>query len=136
VKVDPFLKWIFYLSFSLLYISGAADFAFQWINGSPSPAQSFVLRVHGIVGLWFLYLFGHFFKAHIWPSLRQLRHRRSGLTLWFSLIVLSLSVPALYYVGNDQWRAAIVGLHTYLGLFVLLPLLAHIALAIYRRGSK
>jgi len=133
VRVDPRLKWIFYLSFSLLYVSGAADFALQLIYDGPSPAQSLALRIHGIVGLWFLYLFGHFFKAHIWPSLRQMRQRKSGYTLWISLIILSVSVPFLYYLGSDAWRDAVVGLHTYLGLFVIVPLLVHIGLAISKR---
>jgi hypothetical protein len=133
VRVDPRLKWIFYLSFAILYFSGLADFLFGLFGAFPSPGQSLALRVHGIVGLWFLYLFGHFFKAHIWPSLRQVHHRKTGLALWFALIVLAVTVPLLYYVGSDQWRTAVVNLHTYLGLLVIVPLVAHVSLSIYRR---
>ena len=129
MKVDPPLKWIFYTSFSILYISGVAEY---FIAG-PSSAQSLALRIHGIIGLWFLYLFGHFFKAHIWPSLRFSRHRKTGLILWGGLIALSLTVPLLYYLSNEQVRNWTVAFHTYLGILVIVPLLGHIFLAIFRR---
>jgi hypothetical protein len=126
MKVDPGLKWIFYLTFSVLYISGVFQFAL-------GPTQSLALRVHGIVGLWFLYFLGHFFKAHIQPSLRQLRHRKTGITLWASFLILSVSVPFLYYLGNDFWRNFTVALHTYVGFVVVVPLGVHIFLAIRER---
>lgn len=133
MRVDRALKWTFYISFTLLYLSGALEYAVAIAVGSPSPTQSLLLRVHGVVGLWFLYLFGHFFKAHIWPSLRQIRHRKTGITVWVILSILCLSVPFLYYLSNDWQRELTIFIHTYLGLIVLIPLVAHIYLAICRK---
>src|ERR1700761_3431171 len=102
MRVDLRLKWLFYLSFSTLYLSGALEWALRFfgITDAGSPAQAFVLRVHGVIGIWFLYFFGHFFKAHIWPSLRQIRHRKTGYFLWGSFVALSISVPCLYYLSD------------------------------------
>jgi len=133
MKVDPILKRIFYLTFIVLYVSGVAEYVMQLAASGPSPGQWFALRVHGIVGLWFLYFFGHFFSAHIWPSLRQIRHRKTGITVWIFLIVLSGSVPFLYYLSSDCWRDWTALLHTYLGLLIVIPLSAHIYLSICRR---
>lgn len=137
MKVQRLLKIVFYLSFSILYLSGVADFVLGKILTSPMgspPEQALALRVHGIAGLWFLFLFGHFFKAHILPSLRGVRHRRTGILLWLALGLLSVSVPLLYYLSNETLRDATVFVHTYLGIAVLAFLLMHIGLAIFRRS--
>lgn len=135
MRVDRRLKWIFYISFSLLYVSGALEYGLRFFHivEDGSPTEAMILHWHGIVGLWFLYLFGHFFKAHIWPSLRQNRHRKSGISLWAALIALSVSVPFLYYLSNEKLRNWTVLFHTYLGLLVVAPLLVHIVLAIRDR---
>jgi hypothetical protein len=132
VRVGRGLRVVFYISFSILYISGALDFLFQ----PQSPEQSLALKIHGVAGLWFLVLFGHFFRSHIWPSLNFRRHRKTGITLWITMTILCLTVPLLYYLGTDISRDATVALHTYLGFAVLIPLIIHIRLAIRDRRSK
>lgn len=135
MRVDRRLKIIFYLSFSLLYVSGALEYGLRVFGVADvgSPTQAMILRWHGIIGLWFLYFFGHFFKAHIWPSLRQIRHRKTGISLWIMLGVLSVSVPFLYYLSDERLRAATVWIHTYLGLIVVIPIVLHVVLAIRDR---
>lgn len=135
MRVDRRLKIVFYISFSLLYASGALEYFLRFfgIAESGSPTQAMVLRWHGIIGLWFLYFFGHFFKAHIWPSLRQIRHRKTGISLWIMLIVLSVSVPFLYYLSDEKLRDLTVWIHTYLGLFIVIPLVTHVVLAMRDR---
>jgi len=138
VRVDRRLKIIFYISFSLLYVSGALEYFLRLFGVTEvgSPTQAMILRCHGIIGLWFLYFFGHFFKAHIWPSLRQIRHRKTGILLWAMLIVLSISVPFLYYLSDENLRDKTVWIHTYLGLFVVIPLVVHVVLAIRDRQNS
>jgi hypothetical protein len=131
--VEPWLKRVFYVTFSVLYLSGLVEYVLKWLSNDPTPAKSLVLHIHGIVGLGFLYLFGHFYNAHIRPSLRQMRHRKSGISVWILLSILSISVPFLYYLSDEQWRNWTVVIHTYLGLIVAVPLATHIYLAICRR---
>jgi hypothetical protein len=130
------LRLTFYLVFTALYVSGAAEYVMSLLSDErfgPTPATALVLRIHGLVGLGFLYLFGHFFSAHIWPSLRFQRHRRSGVSLWIGLGILCVTVPFLYYLANESLRVAFSALHTYLGLAILFPLILHITLSLRSR---
>ena len=139
MRVNWPLKLIFYISFTLLYVTGVLHYVLgfsRWEFPWPTPMQTTILHAHGVVGIWFLFFFGHFFRSHILPSLGQWRHRRTGITLFVTLGFLSLSVPFLYYMGDEKLRYGMAAIHTWIGIAVIVPLIIHIALALYDRKRR
>jgi hypothetical protein len=133
VKVSPRLKLSVHISFSVLYASGVFYFIVDRFLKVPTslgvennPNAHAILEIHAIVGLWFIALMGYLLRAHIEPGWRVNRNRGSGLGLFIPLLILCATVPGLYYLADEKWRAVTAFVHTYLGLVAVLPLLFHL----------
>jgi len=125
-------KIIFFSACIGLYISGVAYYYFEHFvrvttefGNDQSPYQALILHLHGMIGLLFLSLFGYLWATHIRPGLRGRVRKKSGLTMLFSVLILCLTVPGLYYLGDEKLRAVFSNVHTYLGLAVIVPFLVH-----------
>jgi Kef-type K+ transport system membrane component KefB len=132
IKPGPTHRKIVYLIFSLLWISGAVYLTDRYLLGdlfslfaARSPLQSQVIKIHALLGLIFLFIFGslytHFDKA--WPLKRK---RLSGILLSSSVILLCLSSWMLYYLTSDLNRTISIGLHSILGILAPLLIILHI----------
>jgi hypothetical protein len=122
----------------LMYFSGVITWVLtHWIkfNGGfgpePTPLRTWWLDVHSIIGLFFMVLFGYLFHSHVRPSWRLRRRRRSGFVLTSGIVLLLLTVPALFYLSNEFAKSQIALFHTYLGLVMFLPFAVHY---FFRRG--
>ncbi len=133
MKIPRRFKVILLSSLALLYLTGLVTWVlshwFQVNSGfglEPSSLRQWWLQVHSIVGLWFMVVFGYLFHSHVQPAWRRGQKRKSGLALTSLLIVLILTVPALFYVANDGLKSSVAQFHTYAGLSLLLLVIAHL----------
>ncbi|PWU13006.1 MAG: hypothetical protein C5B49_15300 [Bdellovibrio sp.] len=133
MKIANPTRVLFYISFGFLFLSGATFFfldhfvrvADEW-GEAQHPAQIWSLRCHGIVALWFLFLMGILWVKHIWPSLRIGRRKASGLFLLLPLLFNMLTAPALLYLTDEDMKHWTETLHSYVGLFIIIPFATHI----------
>jgi hypothetical protein len=138
MKINRNLKYFFYLMFGALYLTGVLRYLLSFFSGEfgPTPLGVLSLQAHGILSLGFLVFFGYFLAAHVLPSLRQQRHRVSGIIVNIGVIVLSLTVPFLYYGAGDSARNVTIWIHTYFGMAIVIPLVFHIVKAVRSRRFK
>ena len=133
MKVTFGLKSVLYATTAILFVTGATYFVLDRFfklesefGAVPRYAQILSLHFHGIVSIWFMILFGYFYSKHIEPSRRGLVKRKSGYSLLFAMVFLIVTVPGLYYVGDEKLKAAFVFAHTYVGLLLPVPFLVHL----------
>ena len=132
MKIHSNFKRTLMITFAALYLSGLVVWVLQtWFMadhgfGLEKPAQTvWFLRGHSIVGLWFLIVFGYLFRSHIQPALRSRASRPSGYFLLALFAILILTVPGLFYLVNEGLRNSTAAVHTYCGVFILLPFVFH-----------
>ena len=133
MKLSPKFKIIFLLTLAVLYFSGLGYFLldhFVKVQGTlgeeNSPWQLTSLHMHAVAGLFFLFLFGYLFSVHIFPGLKGRKRKKSGLTVLTVFVILSLTVPGLYYLNDDVFKNYFVFVHTYLGLSTVLLFALHL----------
>ena len=93
---------------------------------SHHPAQHGVLVLHGVLAMPMLWLIGVIWTAHIKRGWRQRSNRLTGSVLGALLLIETISAAALYYLANEQWRAAASAAHWVLGLLLPIGLIFHI----------
>jgi len=116
---------------ALLWLSGAlwlvAHFVFPQHNefGSlPNPWEAPLMRVHGLIGVAAVFLFGWIGAGHILARWSASTNRVSGVWLAGCAIVLVMSGYALYYTTGPLHEGAAV-LHEGLGLLSIAAAVAH-----------
>jgi hypothetical protein len=116
---------------ALLWLSGAlwlaAHFAFPQHNEFgwlPNPWEAPLLRVHGLVAVGAVFLFGWLGAGHILARWYAAANRVSGLWLAGCASVLVVSGYALYYTTGAPHEGA-AALHEGLGLLALAAAVAH-----------
>ncbi len=112
----------------VLLLSGAAWLMIGWAGpaephlpgtGSGTDANAwrpFLLQLHGAGAFAALLLLGALVPLHVVPAWKSRRNRASGVGILLTMGVLVVSAYALYYCGDERWRAALSGLHSWLGL--------------------
>jgi hypothetical protein len=101
-----------------------------------NPLQTPTLHFHGVLGLLFLFVFGILFSSHIQPGLRQTRRKPTGVSLFLILTLLSITVPLLYYLGEDHWRKLTADFHTLLGLALVPMIIMHLGAGYFFGRTK
>ncbi|MGK6324866.1 hypothetical protein ACMGDM_17520 [Sphingomonas sp. DT-51] len=91
----------------------------------PSAAEPWALRLHGLAAMATVALLGWLGGVHVAPGWRARRRRRSGGALFGAGVLLSLSGYLLYYVADEDARAAVALAHWVVGLAALPLFLAH-----------
>jgi hypothetical protein len=116
---------------ALLWLTGAlwlgAHFAFPQRNefgALPNPWEAPLMRVHGLISVAAVFLFGWIGAGHILPRWSAAAQRVSGLWLGGCAIVLVVSGYALYYTTDPLHTGAAV-LHEALGLLAIVAAGAH-----------
>ena len=115
----------------LLWLSGAlwllVHLAFPAHNefGTlPNPWQAPLMRLHGLIAVAAVFLFGWLGASHMLPRWVASANRRSGLWLLGAMVVLVGSGYALYYSTGALHDTA-GAVHEWLGLAAIALALAH-----------
>lgn len=130
MKIKKLFKWNLAITFASLYGTG---FLYWWfVSRQPQGPEAepvawgpLFLHSHAIIGLWTLILFGYLYRSHIQPGLKVRRRRLSGITTLSACATLIVTVPGLFYLVNEEQKAFVAAVHTYLGLAFILPVLLH-----------
>ncbi|MGZ3773929.1 MAG: hypothetical protein ACXVCY_13515 [Pseudobdellovibrionaceae bacterium] len=132
MRIGKTLKNTMYCTLGILYLTGFTEWVlktfFQIDNGvgpEPLKAQIWILRFHGSLSLAVLMLIGYVLRAHVAPSWKTQRGRKSGLPLLIYLFIIIFTVPFLMYLTDENLKATAESIHAYLGLSVICPFLIH-----------
>jgi len=116
---------------ALLWLSGVlwllAHFLFPAHNefgALPSPWEAPLMRVHGLIAVAAVFLFGWVGAGHIVARWSAATNRISGLWLLGCACLLLLSGYALYYSSGAMHEGSGV-LHEWLGVLAIVAALAH-----------
>jgi hypothetical protein len=82
------------------------------------------MRVHGLVAVAAVFLFGWLGASHILARWSAVANRRSGLWLLGCALVLLVSGYALYYTSGP-WHEGAAVVHEWLGVAAIVIALAH-----------
>ena len=116
----------------LVWASGAAWLVLHhWgqhagaFGPEPSAGEPWALRVHGVAASATVALLGLLYGLHVRPGWRARRRRRSGGALFATGVALALSGDLLYYLAEEDARAAVALAHWAVGLAALPLFVAH-----------
>ena len=133
MKIPKVLKWILYFVLFAVYGTGLIywilkNWAQKDYGMGPEAWHGSIwfLQSHSILGLGFLILFGYLIHSHIEKGLRTKKKTKSGLFLLSVFVILILTVPFLFYLNDENKKLQIALIHTYLGLFLILPFVVHL----------
>ena len=125
-------EWSVYISFGLLLTTGIAWLLldnFMEVAGEfgpeRHPAEHVTLIVHGVVAYAFLVVGGTMLPVHVTLGWNTKRNHKSGVVFVATLLLLSVTALALYYVGDDMLRARLSFVHWTTGLLALPLLVIH-----------
>jgi hypothetical protein len=130
VRLEPLHRRLFYLSFGILWGSGALWVLVQWVKDAELGAartllQTFAMKIHGAAMLIFLVILGTLF-THVRRGWVLRANRLSGCFNIGVNTILALTGWLLYYVSSDSIRELTSLLHWSIGLGALPLVSAHI----------
>ena len=135
MKLTPYFKKIFLISFVFLFLTGAVWWYLDvWVRvqgplgEDHHPVQNVLSRTHGVIAYFFLLLLGYLLHAHVRPGLKS-KKKRNLKNGWFMIVLVSMlvisSVMDLFGPENKV-REVLALLHRYGGAVFPLYLLIHI----------
>jgi len=128
IILPRWLRWTVYLTTVALFASGAVWLVVHYSRSGaedlPHPAESWLLRVHGLAMMVGLFVYGSLLRAHMVNAWQMQRNRSTGVLVAAVLAVLTLTGYLLYYASGESARPVISAAHWVIGLAigVLLPL--------------
>lgn len=124
-----------YAGLILLWASGCLWLGFHYFVSSsgelglgPHPLQIWWLKLHGLAAMGSLIIFGSLMPGHIRKAWQHRNNRGSGGTMVATMIALTLTGYALYYVGGEELRPLISLTHWIWGLAMAPLIVLHILL--------
>lgn len=131
-RMPPALRIAAYVGVGTLWLSGGALLVLQLFLRRPDefgllrhPFEPGLTTLHGVLAVLGLYLLGWLSARHVGEAWWRAERRASGSTLLTALGILTLSGFALFFLGSDTLRGAMIGVHDWLGALALAPALAH-----------
>ena len=117
-----------YATFALLLVTGVAWWVLDAGRGeSPSsPAQIWLLRLHGFLAMLALVSLGSMLTVHVRIGWALQRNRMLGATFLATLLALALTGYALYYAIGDTMRLWSSWIHFCVGVGAPLLLVLHV----------
>lgn len=130
VRLEPLQRRLFYLSFGILWGSGALWLLVQWfkdpeLGAARTLLQTFAMKIHGAAMLIFLAMLGTLF-SHVRRGWILRANRLSGCFNIGLNSFLTLTGWLLYYTADDSARQWASLVHWSIGLAALPLLSAHI----------
>ncbi len=132
-------RQLFYATGALLVVTGGVWLVVHYARAAdalPSPAESWLMRAHGLGAFAALFVLGALAAAHVprgWRLVERLgwqAQRRTGLVLCVFAGTLALTGYLLYYFAADDLRPALGWMHSALGAAMAILVAAH------RRGGE
>ena len=120
--------------FSVLAVVFASGAAWAWMHyfahgesdfGS-SPAETWMLTIHGLFAAASLLLIGSLLPLHVKFAWRAQRNRPNGLLMLAVVSLLIISGYGLYYIGDERFRSWTSWTHLIVGLGLPIFLVVHI----------
>jgi len=134
-QLGPQHRRLTYAGLILLWVSGLLWLIFHYFMSTvaefgvgPHPLQVWWLKLHGLAAMGTLMIFGSLMPGHIRQAWRHRKNRLSGVAMVTSMIALTLTGYALYYVGGEEWRPLISFSHWLWGLALAPLIVLHIIL--------
>lgn len=138
IRLGPRQRRWAYLSFALLWLSGALWLVFHYflqVPGTfgphPHPLEHWWLRLHGLTMMTSLLMLGSLFLHHLHRAWQLRRNRLLGGVLTCAFAWLGATGYALFYFSSDANQAWLPLLHWIPGLLLPGMLVFHI-----RRGRR
>jgi hypothetical protein len=85
-------------------------------DAAPSPAQPWLMKVHGAAAMLALIVFGSLVPIHIRRGWRAHRNRLSGTVMVTTSALLILTGYALYYAAGEEMRVWSSAAHQVIGV--------------------
>ena len=143
MRFSSTLRWIFYVTLTLMFISGVSWWYFEnfvhiqtALGEDHHPLQALFLKIHGSLSYGLMLILGYLVSSHIVPGLRQKRSRYSGFTLMAWLSVLILTAIYQLYGPEGGVRDFLTGTHRWVGLLIPVAILSHLYWGRKRRRKK
>lgn len=115
-----------------LFISGAAWAWIHHLDESGRAGDAWVklkqplIAIHGFSAMAFVLLLGTLLAVHIHRAWQARKNRKNGAFFLAAIGLLILSGYALYYLGDENWRARVSNFHVWLGVAAPALLILHI----------
>lgn len=123
-------KAVFYSVLGVVFASGSL---WAWLHyfSQPnefgtSPAQAWILTIHGLFAAMSLLVIGSLLPLHVKYAWRAHRNRSNGVFFIAIVVVLIVSGYGLYYIGNERLRSWTSWTHLGVGLGFPALLVFHI----------
>lgn len=136
MKLSSLHKALLYSLGGVLYLSGALWMLLhagllRWdpLGSAGLEVKHYLLVTHGVVSMPFLIVLGSLIPVHMKKGWAAKRSVRSGTAMVLTNLVLLLTAAALYYVGDESWRAMSSVIHRSVGAIVVVLLLLHLRAA-------
>ncbi|MGE5220638.1 MAG: DUF4405 domain-containing protein [Chloroflexota bacterium] len=132
VRLEPNHRRIFYLSFGIVWLTGALWIAAEWFKDPElgpirTPLQTTSMKIHGAAMLVYLALLGTL-STHVRRGFALRANRWSGSFVIGVNAVLTLTGWLLYYISDDTARQWSSVTHWAIGLAILPLLCTHVFL--------
>ncbi|MDA1331267.1 MAG: hypothetical protein O3A65_02170 [Proteobacteria bacterium] len=138
IKLGRYHTWFLYTVGGILTLSGALWLYLHYfirIEGEfgpiHHPMEHDLLSIHGIVAALMMIGFGSVLPGHVSRAWSMRRNLWTGIFMFTTMTVLSVSGYFLYYLGNESSREVTAIIHWVIGL--TLPILAVVHI---QRGLK
>lgn len=125
-------RWSIYAAGLVLFVSGMLWACFQHLedaghtSGPWSELKPSVMTIHGLVAAGFVLLLGTLLPVHVRHSWHARRNRGNGTFFLSTVVTLTLTGYALYYLGSEKGRAWCSNIHFWLGAIIPVLLIWHI----------
>jgi hypothetical protein len=121
VRLDPRFRNAVYLTFFLLFVTGAAWVAADQLKDAPTAGEiwqltaAYLLMTHGGGAMATLILLGVLIPVHIQRGWRGRRNRVAGAAMLACNALLVVTAFGLYYAGSEALRPWLSRIHIIIG---------------------
>ena len=94
-------------------------------SDSMRQIKQWLLKIHGFSAMTFVLVLGTLLPTHVRRAWHAHKNRGNGVLFLAAVGLLTFSGYALYYLGNESWRAATSKFHLWLGVAIPALLVWH-----------
>lgn len=135
-------RW-FYGIFGVLFSSGVLWLAAHYLFGRydefgirDNSFEPLLMKIHGAAAMVSLMVLGVLIPIHMQRAWGRGRNRRTAVVIVSVCVLLILSGYGLYYLGSEEVRLWISGLHSIIGCLLPMVLLWHVLVGRKTRASS